>query len=160
MLVNYERELNLCLVPSTTTRSLAVKRRLKASPAFLSDDLMGVNSLPGYFCTVIRIYVDLCASVHQETLLPCKLYYSLFPLEVVKAGYEGTRCALLSPLDGQPVRSIHYFSRKGFNESSWTGTLSSLSEMELCSHYLTKNMSEEAHQRLKDFSERFRGVFK
>ncbi|XP_033988883.1 PWWP domain-containing DNA repair factor 3B-like [Trematomus bernacchii] len=29
------------------------------------------------------------------------------------------------------------------------------SEMELCSHYLTKNMSEEAHQRLKDSSERF-----
>ncbi|XP_033996705.1 PWWP domain-containing DNA repair factor 3A-like isoform X2 [Trematomus bernacchii] len=29
------------------------------------------------------------------------------------------------------------------------------SEMELCSHYLTKNMSEEAHQKLKDSSERF-----
>ncbi|KAI9545191.1 hypothetical protein NQZ68_038503 [Dissostichus eleginoides] len=30
------------------------------------------------------------------------------------------------------------------------------SEMELCAHDLAKNMSEEAQQRLKDFSERFR----
>ncbi|KAF3857889.1 hypothetical protein F7725_011090 [Dissostichus mawsoni] len=89
-----------------TATTLKVDEEAESEPGVSQRGLDGgkCGSLPGYFCTVIRIYVNLCASVHQGTLLPCKLHYSLFHLELVNAGYEGTRCAVLSPLDSQPDR--------------------------------------------------------